>query len=109
MLDTFNNVLMPKISKITEWHQSSEDKYLIPDVFREILEKHKLEILEKHKLLRKLTEKSYEGTLTEDEQVKFDELWPYCSVDGCDNRINRNGSVYYCYPHLSQEIESGVN
>ena len=37
MLDTFNNVLMPKISKITEWHQSSEDKYLIPDVFREIL------------------------------------------------------------------------
>ena len=71
------------------------------DVFREILEKHKL--------LQKLTEKSYEGTLTEDEQVKFDELWPYCSVDGCDNRINRNGSVYYCYPHLSQEIESGVN
>ena len=50
------------------------------DVFREILEKHKL--------LQKLTEKSYEGTLTEDEQVKFDELWPYCSVDGCDNRIN---------------------
>ena len=79
------------------------------DVFREILEKHKLEILEKHKLLQKLTEKSYEGTLTEDEQVKFDELWPYCSVDGCDNRINRNGNDYYCYPHLSQTIESGVN
>lgn len=71
------------------------------DVFREILEKHKL--------LQKLTEKSYEGTLTEDEQVKFDELWPYCSVDGCDNRINRNGNDYYCYPHLSQTIESGVN
>ena len=71
------------------------------DVFREILEKHKL--------LQKLTEKSYERTLTEDEQVKFDELWPYCSVDGCDNRINRNGNDYYCYPHLSQTIESGVN
>ena len=71
------------------------------DVFREILEKHKL--------LQKLTEKSYEGTLTEDEQVKFDELWPYCSVDGCDNRINRNGNDYYCYPHLSQILESGVN
>ena len=71
------------------------------DVFREILEKHKL--------LQKLTEKSYEGTLTEDEQVKFDELWPYCSVDGCDNRINRNGNDYYCYPHLSQTIELGVN
>ncbi len=71
------------------------------DVFREILEKHKL--------LQKLTEKSYEGTLTEDEQVKFDELWPYCSVTGCDNRINRNGNDYYCYPHLSQTIESGVN
>ena len=71
------------------------------DVFREILEKHKL--LQKH------TEKSYEGTLTEDEQVKFDELWPYCSVDGCDNRINRNGNDYYCYPHLSQTLESGVN
>ena len=71
------------------------------DVFREILEKHKL--------LQKLTEKSYEGTLTEDEQVKFDELWPYCSVTGCDNRINRNGNDYYCYPHLSQILESGVN
>ena len=37
MLDTFNNVLVPKIEKISKWHQSSEDKYLIPDVFREIL------------------------------------------------------------------------
>jgi len=71
------------------------------DVFREILEKHKL--------LQKLTEKSYEGTLTEDEQVKFDELWPYCSVDGCDNRIKHNGNGYYCSPHLSQILESGVN
>jgi len=71
------------------------------DVFREILEKHKL--------LQKLTEKSYEGTLTEDEQVKFDELWPYCSVTGCDNRIKHNGNGYYCSPHLSQILESGVN
>ncbi len=71
------------------------------DVFREILEKHKL--------LQKLTEKSYEGTLTEDEQVKFDELWPYCSVTGCDNRIKNNGNGYYCSPHLSQILESGVN
>ena len=71
------------------------------DVFREILEKHKL--------LQKLTEKSYEGTLTEDEQVKFDELWPYCSVTGCDNRIKNNGNGYYCSPHLSQTLESGVN
>ena len=71
------------------------------DVFREILEKHKL--------LQKLTEKSYEGTLTEDEQVKFDELWPYCSVTGCDNRIKHNGNDYYCSPHLSQILESGVN
>jgi|TARA_R100001530_G_scaffold79514_1_gene55451 hypothetical protein len=37
MLDTFNNVLMPKIEKIIEWHQSSEDKHLIPDVYRELL------------------------------------------------------------------------
>ena len=37
MLDTFNNILVPKIEKIAKWHQTSEDKYLIPDVFREIL------------------------------------------------------------------------
>lgn len=79
------------------------------DVFREILEKHKLEILEKHKLLQKLTEKSYEGTLTEDEQVKFDELWPYCSVDGCDWRINRGDSEHYCTPHMNEYNNSGVN
>ena len=37
MLDTFNNVLIPKIEKIAKWHQTSEDKYLIPDALREIL------------------------------------------------------------------------
>ena len=37
MLDTFNKVLIPKIEKIAKWHQTSEDKYLIPDTFREIL------------------------------------------------------------------------
>ena len=37
LLDTFNKILVPKIDKISEWHALSEDKYLIPDVFREIL------------------------------------------------------------------------
>jgi|TARA_R110000823_G_scaffold257285_1_gene379035 hypothetical protein len=37
MADTFNKVEMPKIYKIAEWHQKSEDNELIPNVFREIL------------------------------------------------------------------------
>jgi DNA-directed RNA polymerase specialized sigma subunit len=37
MADTFNKVYMPKIEKIAEWHQSSDDSTLIPDVLREIL------------------------------------------------------------------------
>ena len=37
MLDTFNNILVPKIEKIAEWHQNSDDSTLIPDVLREVL------------------------------------------------------------------------
>jgi len=37
MADTFDKVEMPKIYKIAQWHQESEDKALIPDAFREIL------------------------------------------------------------------------
>ena len=25
--------------------------------------------------------------------------WPFCVVDGCSNRICRNISDLYCYPH----------
>ena len=60
-------------------------------------------------LLLELTEKSYAGTLTKEEQKLFDKMWPMCLVDGCDNRIKRNGNGYYCSPHLSQILESGVN
>ena len=60
-------------------------------------------------VLLELTEKSLQRKLTKEEQELLDKMWPYCSVDGCDNRINRNGNDYYCYPHLSQTIESGVN
>ena len=59
--------------------------------------------------LLELTEKSYKGTLTKEEQKLLDKMWPYCSVTGCDNRIKRNGNGYYCSPHLSQVLESGVN
>ena len=37
MLDTFQKILMPKIEKIVKWHQSSNDKHLIPDIYRELL------------------------------------------------------------------------
>lgn len=37
LLDVWNKILMPKVDKISEWHDLSDDKYLIPDVLREVL------------------------------------------------------------------------
>lgn len=36
MLNSFK-LLEPKIDKIAEWHKSSDDRHLIPDVYRELL------------------------------------------------------------------------
>lgn len=44
--------------------------------------------------------------------VKIDGIeWPFCSIDGCENRICLGASDEFCYPHtlehlLKQQIEA---
>ena len=69
---------------------------------------------EERKLLIKLVDKDYDGeTLTEDEQVKLDDLWPYCVVDGCDKRFCRSyitsvlfENELWCNPHMNAYLDS---